>query len=232
MTTMENGAVFAYPLTNGGTTLIDAEDIPKLQGHSWYQHMGYARARVPEGEIHLSHVILPCPVGFYIDHINRDKLDNRKANLRVVTRSQNNANRRSFANSTSKYKGVHWNKKSGLWEAAIRKDNKQVSLGMYKTELAAASAYNDSARRIWGEYAVLNDINEVDYRRMRHFRKSDKAHSRFLGVTRNARGKWIARLTMNGKRKTLGYYQTEEEAAIAFNKAYVEHTGKEAPNVI
>ena len=229
---MENGAVFAYPLTNGGTTLIDAEDISKLQGYSWYQHMGYARARAPEGEIHLSHVILPCPDGFFIDHINRDKLDNRKANLRVATRSQNNANRRSFDNSTSKYKGVHWNKKSGLWEATIRKHGQQVSLGMYEDEIAAASAYNDSARQIWGEYAVLNDIDEVDYKKMRHFRKTLKPHSRYLGVSRHVSGKWVARLTMNGRRKTLGYFQTEVEAAVAFNRAYTEYTGKEAPNAV
>lgn len=212
--------------------MIDTEDLPKLQGHKWYQHMGYARARGTDGEIHLSHVILPCPEGYFVDHINRDKLDNRKSNLRIATRSENNANRRSFKNSTSQYKGVHWNKKSSLWEAAIRKEGKQVSLGMYESELAAASAYNDYARKLWGDFAVLNDIKEVDYKRMRRFRKTSKAHSRFLGVSRHVNGKWVSRLTMNGKRKTVGYFNSEEEAAEAFNKVYVDYTGKEAPNVI
>lgn len=222
----------AFPLANGGETLIDADDLPKLKGHIWYQHMGYARARAPHGEIHMSHVILPCPDGMFIDHINRNKLDNRKANLRIATRSQNNANRRSFKNSSSIYKGVHWNKKSGLWEAAIRKNNRTITLGMYEDEIAAASAYNAYARKLWGEFAVLNDIEEVDFRKMRYFKKSANPQSKYLGVSRHVGGKWIARLTMNGKRELLGYFRTEEEAAVAFNCAYVSYTGKEAPNVI
>lgn len=222
-----------YPLSNGGVTLIDVEDLPKLSGHTWYQHMGYARARNPigKGEIHLSHIILPCPSGYEIDHINRDKLDNRKCNLRIVTRSQNCANRSSFRTSSSQYKGVHWNRKCGLWEAAIRQDSRITNLGFYENEIAAASAYNDYARKLWGEYAVLNDITEVDYRRMRRY-KSPNARSRFLGVTMHKCGKWTARLTINGKRKTLGYFGTEEEAAAAFNEAYVRTKGREAPNVI
>lgn len=224
--------VVAYPLSNGGVTLIDAEDLPKIKGHKWYQHMGYARARVAHGELHMSHMIMPCPDGMFIDHINRNKLDNRKANLRVVTRSQNNANRSSFKNSTSVYKGVHWNKKSGLWEATIKKDGHQISLGMFDNEVAAASAYNANARKIWGEYAVLNDIEEVDYRKLRCFKKSANPQSRYLGVTKHSCGKWTARLTVDGKRKTLGYFTREEDAAKAYNDAYVFYTGKEAPNVI
>lgn len=224
--------IIEYPLSNGGVTLIDAEDLPKLQGHKWYQHMGYARARKPHGEIHLSHIIMPCPKGFFIDHINRNKLDNRKSNLRIATRSENNANRSSFKNTSSRYKGVHWNKQSGFWEAAIRKNNKTITLGMYENEIAAASAYNAYARKLWGEYAVLNDIEEVDYRKLRHFKKSANPQSKFMGVTKHCCGKWISRITVNGKRKILGYFEQEKDATEAFNKAYVMYKGKEAPNVI
>lgn len=233
MSTME------IPLTQGKVALIDAEDYPKIAGYRWRFHCGYARASQydPASKrsqaVHMSHVILPCPPvkGLEVDHINRNKLDNRKENLRLVTRSQNCANRGNFKNSKSQYKGVRWNKKMGLWEAAIRKDNVITNLGAYDDEIAAASAYNEYARKMWGEYAVLNDIEEVDFRRMRHF-KPHTASSRFLGVTRRKNGKWVARLTMNGKRVSLGYFNKEEEAARAFNEAYVRYTGKEAPNVI
>lgn len=103
---------------------------------------------------------------------------------------------------------------------------------MFDDELAAASAYNAYVRKLWGEYAVLNDIVEVDYRQKRYFRKSVNPQSRFLGVSKHKNGKWTARLTMNGKRVTIGYFNSEEEAAEAYNKAYVAYTGKEAPNVI
>ena len=178
----------------------------------------------------MSHIICPCPAGFEVDHINRNKLDNRKSNLRIATRSENCANRGSFQESSSKYKGVHWSKKTGRWEVAIRKDGKQIYIGGFDDEIAAASAYNNYARKLWGDFAVLNDIEEVDYRSLRHLRPSK--HSRYLGVTKHHNGKWTARLTIEGKRKTLGYFDTETEAAIAFNQAYVATKGKDAPNVI
>lgn len=84
---------------------------------------------------------------------------------------------------------------------------------------------------MWGEYANLNDIKEVDYRKARHL-KPENSRSRFRGVTWHKCGKWVARLTMNGKRKVLGYFSSEEEAALAFNKAYEEYTGREGPNAI
>jgi len=118
-----------------------------------------------------------------------------------------------------------------LWEAAIRKDGIQTAIGAFNDEVAAASAYNDYARKMWGEYAALNDIEEVDYKRMRHL-KPENSRSRFRGVTMHRCGKWTARLTINGKRKTLGYFTTEEDAARAYNRAYEEYTGREGPNVI
>ncbi len=232
-----NDAAVQIPLTSGKAALIDAVDYPKICGYKWRFHSGYARAfkynpsTQKNDAIHMSHLIMPCPPGMEIDHINRDRLDNRKCNLRVVTRSQNCANRGSFKNSVSQYKGVHWNKKMELWEAAIRKDGIQTAIGAFNDEVAAASAYNDYARKMWGEYAALNDIEEVDYKRMRHL-KPENSRSRFRGVTMHRCGKWTARLTINGKRKTLGYFTTEEDAARAYNRAYEEYTGREGPNVI
>ena len=223
------------PLTQGKTAIIDASDIEKVTPYKWMFHGGYARSSKYNPKtrknysIHMSHVILPCPDGMFIDHINRNKLDNRRCNLRVVTRSQNNANRRCFSNSKSQYKGVLRSKKTGWWEAAIRKDGKQISLGSYETEIAAASAYNDYARRMWGEYAVLNEIDEVDYRSLRHL-KGKGCKSIYRGVTLRKSGKWVARITLDGKRQSLGYFDDEVEAAKAYNAAYENFYGREGPN--
>ena len=234
---MYAGMSVEIPLTRGKTAIIDASDIAKVAPYKWMFHAGYARSSKYDPKtrkntaVHMSHIILPCPEGMFIDHINRNKLDNRRCNLRIATRSQNNANRRSFANSKSQYKGVVKSKKTGWWEAAIRKDGKQISLGSYETEIAAASAYNDYARRMWGEYAVLNDIEEVDYRNFRHL-KGENCASVYRGVCLRKSGKWVARITLEGKRISLGYFDEEVEAAKAYNAAYEEFYGREGPNYV
>ncbi len=91
-----------------------------------------------------------------IDHINHDKIDNRWSNIRAATKSQNNANKPSRPNSTSKYMGVCWYAKSKKWRAQIRKNNQKNYLGSYDCEIDAAKAYDQAAREIHGEFANLN----------------------------------------------------------------------------
>jgi hypothetical protein len=94
-----------------------------------------------------------------IDHINRDRSDNRIANLRDVTREGNNRNFPSAAGSSSQYLGVY---KSGRankpWAASIKPDHKTVGLGRFRTEREAALAYNQAALSYFGEHASLNDV--------------------------------------------------------------------------
>lgn len=85
-------------LANGkGVALIDDEDASRVPLTGWCLHpMGYASRRHVRGRESLLHrMILQVPPGVEVDHINHDKLDCRKANLRLVTRSQNNQNKRS-----------------------------------------------------------------------------------------------------------------------------------------
>jgi hypothetical protein len=90
---------------------------------------------------------------FEVDHINRNTLDNRRGNLRLVTRVQNCANS-GPRRGTSKFKGVSWNK--GKWRAVIMIDSRQISLGRYTDELEAAAAYDKAAKSAWGEFAYQN----------------------------------------------------------------------------
>ena len=92
----------------------------------------------------------------YIDHINGNPLDNRKENLRLVTPQQNTMNKRSYKNSTSKYKGVYWDKKYNKWRTRITIDNKKKHIGYYQDEREAALAYDKEAKKLFGEYAHLN----------------------------------------------------------------------------
>jgi hypothetical protein len=97
--------------------------------------------------------------GFFVDHINGDTLDNRRENLRVCTRKENNQNcNKRGTLPKSKYKGVVWVKKVGKWKAQIKSDKKTIYLGYFKDELLAAKAYNSAAILYFGEFARQNKI--------------------------------------------------------------------------
>lgn len=101
-----------------------------------------------------------------IDHINGNRLDNRRENLRMCNGSQNAANSRKTTSLTSsKYKGVTWSKQSKCWLATIKIDGVLNHLGSFKSEDEdkAAVAYNKAALEAWGEFAHINVIsNEGD----------------------------------------------------------------------
>lgn len=90
-----------------------------------------------------------------VDHINRDKSDNRISNLRVATKAQNAANTGPLA-GTSSFRGVSARKRDGRWIATIVRGGKQRWLGAFKSEEDAARAYDRAAADIYGEYAFLN----------------------------------------------------------------------------
>ena len=97
------------------------------------------------------------PDGF-IDHINRDRADNRISNLRVVSRQENNSNVSSAKGSSSKYVGVYFApKKRNPWVANIKLNGKSKYLGGYATEDEAGDAYNLAAIAAYGQHAAIND---------------------------------------------------------------------------
>jgi hypothetical protein len=91
-----------------------------------------------------------------VDHRNRNGLDNRRENLRPSTNSQNLGNRIGSPNSSSKYKGVHWDSTRGKWRTQAQHDGKTYRLGRFDSEEEAAAAYDRKALELWGEFALLN----------------------------------------------------------------------------
>lgn len=101
--------------------------------------------------------------GFSTDHIDRDKLNNQRYNLRIATTAQNLYNqKKTKAITSSKYKGVTrvYGRSKG-WMAYISPNYKFVYLGMYDTEEEAGRAYNDKATELWGDRASLNVIDNI-----------------------------------------------------------------------
>lgn len=126
------------PLTKGKFALVDDEDFDHLNQWKWYYSaIGYAvrDVHVPKGKkvcVYMHRQINMTPEHLRTDHINRNKLDNRKENLRAVDGSQNGINRGLNTNNTSGHKGVVWHKDSQNWGARIKLHYKTIYLGRYK----------------------------------------------------------------------------------------------------
>lgn len=95
----------------------------------------------------------PIPKGMLVDHMNRDPFDNRLSNLRLCTRSQNNANAKQRMAGRSGFRGVHLDKTSGKWVASIRHMKKRRSLGYYARKEDAMAAYIEASIRLHGEFS-------------------------------------------------------------------------------
>ncbi len=144
-------------------TIVDDDDYQWLMQWKWRKSTsGYViRTEGPHSNlkyISIHRLINKTPEGFQTDHINGNKLDNRKANLRSCTSVQNKWNTGSEIGSSSLYKGVSKIKNSKKWLASIKHNNKIIKLGSFYSEEIAALAYNDAAIKLFGDFARLNVI--------------------------------------------------------------------------
>jgi hypothetical protein len=151
-------------LSMGVAAIVDDEEYEKLNDSTWSFVNGYAYRQVwkngkPRTE-YMHRVIMGDPKGFETDHINGNGLDNRKRNLRIATRNQNMANQRPQKNTSSRYKGVSWEKRRSKWQAYIETKGHKRHLGYFDNEIDAAKAYNTAASLIFGEFARLNNLEE------------------------------------------------------------------------
>lgn len=88
-----------------------------------------------------------------VDHANNNGLDNRRANLRLATPSQNNANKLLCSTNSSGFKGVGWRKREGKWRAEIKVNQVKIHLGLFTDPAEAHEAYMTAARQYFGEFA-------------------------------------------------------------------------------
>lgn len=146
---------------------IDVANVGRVATRTWatrgIRHP-YPTTKLANGQRVTLHVFLfgNAPEGTVWDHINRDPADNRSHNLRVASISQNIVNAKKRRNTSSKYKGVFWCRRGQVWRAHIQKNYRQIRLGSFISEDDAARAYNKASLAIWGEFAKLNDVPEVN----------------------------------------------------------------------
>jgi hypothetical protein len=153
-------------LGEGFWTILDRQDYYRFGCFKWEvsgeNNVFYAVRNIKAdpsrtATVRLHRLIMNAPKGVLVDHRNNDSLDNRKANLRLATHSQNSWNsRRDKSNTLSRYRGVSFSKRKQKWFAAIRVKGKRVWLGYFDDEIAAAHAYDHAARKYHKEFASLN----------------------------------------------------------------------------
>lgn len=155
------------PLTQGKYAIVDSDDYYHLAKYKWHAARRdgrfYAIRAVRTGNGKKRHIpmhrqVLKVAEGLLIDHINRNGLDNRRANLRPATPAQNVLNRTKFKKRTygSKYKGVTYNRTKDLYQAQIQLNRKYIFLGFFQDEVRAAKAYDLAAKKYHGDFAALN----------------------------------------------------------------------------
>lgn len=139
------------PLTKGYSAIVSNEDFPFLNTWKWHYNNGYAERQENGRHIMMHKVLLPG--NHLVDHINGNKLDNTRANLRAANKSTNAMNMRKHRGA-SVYKGV--SRQGKLWRVQIWKDNKRVFSESAPTEQLAGMIYDLNATLVFGEYARLN----------------------------------------------------------------------------
>lgn len=140
----------------GKYATVDATDYSELNKFTWYMDAyGYAFRNYYEHKrcfiVRMHSQIMRTPKGMHTDHINRNPLDNRRANLRTVSVSINMFNRPAQANNTSGHKGVHWDKRRRRWCATITVNRRHKYIGNFTDIMDAVKAREAVAK----EYEVM-----------------------------------------------------------------------------
>lgn len=152
-----DGDVAYVELTKGYEAMIDVADVPLVEGLSWaasvqrttvYAVHNYADEGGQRACLRMHRVVVDAPVDKQVDHRDCNGLNNRRANLRLATGSQNQWNKPKYSSNKSGYKGVSWYAPYGKWEAKVQSHGVRYSLGYHDTPEEAYEAYCEAARRL------------------------------------------------------------------------------------
>lgn len=146
----------SIPLTQGKFAIVDDGDYEYLNQFKWWVSDGGYAVRtqwLPSKKIKMHREIMNTPEDMITDHINGNKLDNRRENLRVCNKSQNAANAKTYNTNKSQARGVSLHKQSGKWRASITVSRKNIHLGLYETVEEASRAYINAANKHFGDFA-------------------------------------------------------------------------------
>jgi hypothetical protein len=153
------GEVAYVPLTRGYEAIIDAADVPLVEGLNWHAavqaHAVYAytseRSGKKQRSIYMHRLIMGAPKGILVDHLNSNGLYNNRNNLRLANAKQNCQNRRISVSSTSGFKGVDF-RSNGKWRSRIELNGNRIFLGYFNSPEEAHAAYCAASEKYHGEF--------------------------------------------------------------------------------
>lgn len=147
---------------------FDLEDYEKIKNfYWWYDSVGYVHAWIEKKHVRLHRFIMNATdASITVDHIrhppgNQHKVDNRKSNLRLATKSQNNMNSHKRRNNTSGVIGVYWNNTKQRWTAEIQIDSQPIRIGTFINKDDAIKARQEAERKYFGKFS-LNQNNNME----------------------------------------------------------------------
>lgn len=224
--------------------LIDDTDYELITGITWGitkdKDRYYVRGKGEKTNgktVKMHRLILNAPRGLQVDHINHNCVDNRRINLRLSTQRQNSKNQKLRKDSKTGFKGVAYSKKLQMYRCIITVDYKRIFAGYFMSPFDAARKYNELAIIHHKEFACLNVINEKDeivyknqlIHRIGINQKNNTTGYKGVFIEKRHVGKnYYAKISVNKKQKLLGYYETAQEAAYAYNEAAKEYFGDTA----
>jgi hypothetical protein len=158
------------PLTQGKIALVSDCDYDRVSQYKWYasfwQGRYYARRSVGKNKKERLHrfILGITDPEVFVDHRDGNTLNCCRENLRACSPQENSWNRAKILreDTSSPYKGVHWDQSKGMWAASIRYDGEYYSLGYFDDEIDAAEAYDEQALFFFGQFARLN-FNRNNY---------------------------------------------------------------------
>lgn len=147
--------------------LFDLDDLPLIKGRdSWYcDKDGYlVSSYYFNGErrfIRFHRIVMNATPEQVVDHINRNKADNRKANLRCCKRAENDRNRNLYITNTSGVSGVYFDKQRNKWVASITLERQKIYIGRFAVKEDAIRARLDKEMELYKEFAPQRSLWEV-----------------------------------------------------------------------
>jgi len=133
--------------------ILDDEDYEKYKKFNWWLSCGYPARYRKNGTIYMHREIMNTPKGMETDHINGDRLDNRKENLRICTTSENQCNRKKI-NGENRHRGITLRRNK--WVVRICRNHKSFWLGSFEREIDAIKCWNAKAKELSGDFVILN----------------------------------------------------------------------------